>query len=1311
MRCFGALHSLDFRQVCDANHYTALWNAIRLRNNPMVACLCEVGVDLSDGGSAAVGESPLHMAVRLGEAGIAHTLIDAGADLLATDASGGTPCHSACRAGHDYLVELLYDVKVEGSHAEIADRIGRTPLDVGIAKKHLSCCAEIIRIRHNRRIHGEWMTRAENAVASLPKTKKECSTGGNGMVFVGNNGWSLLHASVVMGLIDMVKLTLDKSTNREAMLKARARDFQMTCTWTPMMLAVLGEDQGYKEEILKVLIAASEASWCGSAAGTSPLLDRNEENWDALWLASNEGHTTLVEILLEAGAEPSLCDNQGVNCLMAAALAGQVGSSQVLIDAMFGGHERADQDMLATLSTVLFCGLMASDTQLIETALSLGVDPNKLDPYGMTVAQHAVGVNCSDAVLRLLANKGHATLWVSPKFPGLPVVIYLDHQIDCLHASARHQQLSDFLNSLEMTMDGMTRGEPAWIVGITKSIQARNSIEAARRERERNVLGSPARASCTMKTGASGNVDIVLQQGKYVQTTEKLRIVDVVRQVVTARNDLERNAKAEVRALEAGKRCYKLSLHFHVTMDVIGAAHAFLKRPALLKQVCSQIDPLQRTPLHVAAQLGKTDWVRVLIETNGLTKGKQKRMIEAADIHGKTALHFAVENGSTEIVSLILKARPHLLEAETKVGRTPRELASSLRLNAQTILKASRYREWWSRRLVATVDDKTLLAMDKELALREAMETTLLQRGAADHQLRMLHGALRWCALVVGLPWFALTTLVSVVVLTVLSPTLREAAITLHNLRSHRPYAIGAVATFLIPLCGVTLFSVYADERLLSQLCVLGCIGFSLLFQLIVTSRILRSSEYRWQWLEPPARSTVALFHKGVDKRSVLWLALLAVELPQQAALAFVGADRVGLWWQIPLLSPAMFSCVDHENCEADLRNMTGLERTEECDLKFCAACERAGLCDSACGYCTTITVLGIEPFVLVGLAAAAAAVVWIAIASVVSLSFGLARARSTFRSKLPPLRADVWRLRSRDLWVHLFCHTLYVPVVLALLRAADCRGMDTTEEAVIDIGAFEPLGGSGSGGAESLEEVESSAAAEVSVQVRSWLALDWGSEHHWPHAGDIQCWSGRHTAWVVPSMVLLLVYQLFSGVLPVLIDQPVPYGGITLAVPYTFDSVSRVIKTVMLLVATFSPASPSGSGIGAHLTVTCSAVVGNLLLAAVTVLWPPSEHATIRRLRLVIYVTASWVSATALLSVLVCSQEQQHLPDLEQSSAGSSAAGRVNVDYHSCLPSNTALGVGLLVSAATSYHFLEAVTGLAPFARVALGASRANAT
>ena len=237
VRSLGTLHCLDCKQLQDGSQHTALWNAIRLQNNSMVQCLCQLGCDLADGGPAAVGESPLHLAVRLGSVAVVQTLVDARADLLATDASGGIPCHTACRSGHQQLVELLYKITVDGEPVEVKDRLGRTALDVAVGQKHLACCAEIVRIRHNRRLHSEWMSRSARASASLPRAKSEC-TATNGQFLVGGNGWTLLHAATQMGLVDTVKLTLEKSDDREVALRAKARDLSMTCSWTPVMLAV-----------------------------------------------------------------------------------------------------------------------------------------------------------------------------------------------------------------------------------------------------------------------------------------------------------------------------------------------------------------------------------------------------------------------------------------------------------------------------------------------------------------------------------------------------------------------------------------------------------------------------------------------------------------------------------------------------------------------------------------------------------------------------------------------------------------------------------------------------------------------------------------------------------------------------------------------------------------------------------------------------------------------------------------------------------------------------------------------------------------
>ena len=136
-----------------------------------------------------------------------------------------------------YIIRSRYKITVDGEPVEVKDRLGRTALDVAVGQKHLACCAEIVRIRHNRRLHSEWMSRSARASASLPRAKSEC-TATNGQFLVGGNGWTLLHAATQMGLVDTVKLTLEKSDDREVALRAKARDLSMTCSWTPAMLAV-----------------------------------------------------------------------------------------------------------------------------------------------------------------------------------------------------------------------------------------------------------------------------------------------------------------------------------------------------------------------------------------------------------------------------------------------------------------------------------------------------------------------------------------------------------------------------------------------------------------------------------------------------------------------------------------------------------------------------------------------------------------------------------------------------------------------------------------------------------------------------------------------------------------------------------------------------------------------------------------------------------------------------------------------------------------------------------------------------------------
>jgi hypothetical protein len=637
-------------------------------------------------------------------------------------------------------------------------------------------------------------------------------------------------------------------------------------------------------------------------------------------------------------------------------------------------------------------------------------------------------------------------------------------------------------------------------------------------------------------------------------------------------------------------------------------------------------------------------------------------MLDASDKFGRSALHLAVESGSIEIAQLILASRARLLEAETTRGETPRELATALRQRAQTELSKSRYVECWSRRLVAKVTDEALVAMELELERREAMEQHLVQCGASGTRRRATIKLGRWCLLFLSLPWFVLHTTVVTTVLAAVCPTLREAAVAMHNFGGCTRLAVAYVLLMLL-LAGVSVFSFFGmNEREQMQLLVLSCVAWALLSQAIVSCRIL--AECRCKLFQPQPRATVALFHNGFEMRSTIWLVLVMMELPQQAALAFVGATD-GWVWNLPLLSASMFDCIDHENCASDLRNITehGIDFQQACDNDFCVTCVRSGQCDAACGYCATM-ILGMKPFELMFYVASAAALAWVCTASVIGISFGLGCTGPLARSNFPRIRADTWRMPSQDVVSHIFCHTLYTPVMMSLLRVADCRAMSA--DAVLNAtGAF------------------------------PWLTSDWDAQHQWHEDTAIECWSDAHALFLVPSMVLMVGYHMLTGVLPVMLQQSVPYGRVTVAVPYTFDCVSRSVKLLMVLSAVFSAASTGGPS--GHLVATCSALAGNLLLILVTLIWPPSEHRTMRRLRLVIYCTASWVAATAVCSALICSREMVE----DVSFFGQSSA----VDYYNCHPSNVALAVGMLIAFAVSYHALESVTGLPPFARIARGA------
>eukprot|EP00727_Mastigamoeba_balamuthi_P004813 m51a1_g1433 hypothetical protein (613) ;mRNA; f:88850-91557 len=78
-------------------------------------------------------ETPLHMAVRLGNVQFTESLLERGAPINAVDKKGQTPLHTACKAGNMELIESLLE---HNAPANVTDRAGNTLLHCSAVGGH-----------------------------------------------------------------------------------------------------------------------------------------------------------------------------------------------------------------------------------------------------------------------------------------------------------------------------------------------------------------------------------------------------------------------------------------------------------------------------------------------------------------------------------------------------------------------------------------------------------------------------------------------------------------------------------------------------------------------------------------------------------------------------------------------------------------------------------------------------------------------------------------------------------------------------------------------------------------------------------------------------------------------------------------------------------------------------------------------------------------------------------------------------------------------------------------------------------------------
>ena len=348
-----------------------------------------------------------------GDASALEGLLEAGADVSATDADGWTALHGAAQRGHARVVQLLL---AAGADVNAVDGSGRTPLMRAVFSGDTATVRLLL-----------------NAGAAM-EVGDESYGGGTALMFAAISGHTpalqaLLAAGAdanASGEYDgatplMFAAALGDTAAVRALLAAGA-DVNAACTngTTALMLAdafdrtavaeMLFEAGARREAALLPLTAYLPAGYVagvrrgnlGSSVSARHLLSRcaaiGADGETALPFVALRGDAVAVRALLDGGAAVNATARDGWTALLLAAANGHSDVVRALLDA--GADLDAREEMVG--QTALIWAAKTGHTTIVQILLAGGADVNASDRYSGTALTRAAAGGHAVAVRALL---------------------------------------------------------------------------------------------------------------------------------------------------------------------------------------------------------------------------------------------------------------------------------------------------------------------------------------------------------------------------------------------------------------------------------------------------------------------------------------------------------------------------------------------------------------------------------------------------------------------------------------------------------------------------------------------------------------------------------------------------------------------------------------------------------------------------------------------------------------------------------------------------------------------------------------------
>ena len=413
--------------------------ACSLGNVPNVQILLGAKTDVNHASSA--GLTPLHIAITNSNIDLVTLLLEQNVNVNSVTIDHQSPLHIACENGEEAIIQRLLAQKADSTLKNIT---GNTSLHLAVqpkqeAKTILLKSGTNVSTKDKRLYQSSFQTCSIQTVQAIIDK-------GAAVNAVNSRGQTPLWFACSDGLEHVIRILLDRGANPNIPVKysdsslhaaiyghCSAETIQKIIDYdahinavnkdeaTPLLLA---RSRAHKETVRILLKAkadpniayadgdaslhAAVTAYC-SEQTIQEIIDHganvnaaNQRGRTALLLACFYRQTELVKVLLEAGADPSLADEEGFSCLYAAV---DGNCSKLTLQALinYGAHIDAKrQDGMNALLIACRTGQSESVMFLLEA----GADANIIKPDGNTSLHSAVYGNCSKDTLQKVIQHG-----------------------------------------------------------------------------------------------------------------------------------------------------------------------------------------------------------------------------------------------------------------------------------------------------------------------------------------------------------------------------------------------------------------------------------------------------------------------------------------------------------------------------------------------------------------------------------------------------------------------------------------------------------------------------------------------------------------------------------------------------------------------------------------------------------------------------------------------------------------------------------------------------------------------------------------